>query len=315
MKKLLTTLTVSAIALAGVTTYAVPKADAATSYYKVKVMNDGLRVRTGPSTSSSIIAGVNKGYTYKYLGQTGNWTKILYGSREVYVYSTYVKKYSVTTYDKVKINVDNLRVRTGSSTSSQIVGSVDYNEKFLYLGKDGNWAKILYNGEKRYVYNSYVIHYTATSLTSKYLTMSATASKASKDFVTPTSGPITQGYGKASGAYGYSFHNGIDYGTAKGTPVYATAAGKVITSKNYGAYGNYVMVKHSIDGASFTSLYAHMNSRSVSVGQTVSQGQPIGTVGATGNAFGTHLHFELHRGTYVYSATSAASSVNPLDYL
>jgi len=58
-----------------------------------------------------------------------------------------------------------------------------------------------------------------------------------------------------------------------------------------------------------------MNSRSVSVGQTVTQGQKIGTVGETGNAFGTHLHFELHKGSYVYSATSAGSSVNPLDYL
>lgn len=309
MKKLLTTLTVSAIALAGVTTYAVPKADAATSYYKVKVMNDGLRVRTGPSTSSGVVAGVDKGDTYKYLGRTGNWTKILYGSRKVYVSSTYVKKYSVTRYYKIKVMVDNLRVRNTSSTSGTQVGSVDSGETYRYLGKTGDWIKFIYNGDKRFVHADYVKKYAVLRLTN------SGASKASKDFVTPTSGPITQGYGKASGAYGYSFHNGIDYGTAKGTPVYATAAGKVITSKNYGAYGNYVMVKHSIDGASFTSLYAHMNSRSVSVGQTVSQGQPIGTVGATGNAFGTHLHFELHRGTYVYSATSAASSVNPLDYL
>ncbi|WP_215115159.1 peptidoglycan DD-metalloendopeptidase family protein [Exiguobacterium sp. s80] len=311
MKKIFTTLTVSAIAVAGMTTYAVPKVDAATTYYKVKILEDGLRVRTGPSTSSNIIAGVNKGYTYKYLGKSGNWTKILYGSREVYVYSSYVKKYSVTSYDKVKINVDNLRVRTGSSTSSRIVGSVDNGERYLYLGKEGNWSKILYNGEKRYVYSSYVTKYSTTSLTSTYLA----ASKASKTFITPTKGTITQRYGSSSGVYGYTFHNGIDYGAAKGTPVYATAAGKVTTSKNYGAYGNYIMMTHTIDGSSFTSLYAHLNSRSVSVGQTVSQGQLIGTVGETGNAFGAHLHFELHRGTYVYSATSAASSVNPLDYL
>ncbi|WP_214850372.1 peptidoglycan DD-metalloendopeptidase family protein [Exiguobacterium sp. s193] len=309
MKKLLTTLTVSAIALAGATTYAVPKADAATTFYKVKVMEDGLRARTGPSTSAGVVAGVDKGDTYKYLGRTGNWTKILYGSSKVYVSSTYVKKYSVTRYYKIKVMADNLRVRSNSSTSSQVVGSIDSGETYRYLGKTGDWIKFIYNGDKRFVYADYVKKYAVLRLTN------SGASKASKDFVTPTSGPITQGYGPASGAYGYSFHNGIDYGTAKGTPVYATAAGKVITSKNYGAYGNYIMVKHSIDGASFTSLYAHLNSRNVSVGDTVSQGQPVGTVGATGNAFGTHLHFELHRGTYVYSATSAASSVNPLDYL
>lgn len=83
-------------------------------------------------------------------------------------------------------------------------------------------------------------------------------------------------YGKASGVYGYTFHNGIDYGAPKGTPVYATAAGKVIISQYKGTYGNYIMVKHTIDGASFTSLYAHLNSRSVSVGQSVSKGQVLG---------------------------------------
>lgn len=309
MNKLLTTLTVSAIAVAGLTTFSVPKVDAATTYYKVKVMDDGLRVRTGPSTSSSVITGVAKGETYKYLGRTGNWTKILYGSSKVYVSSSYVKKYSVTRYYKIKVMADNLRVRTSSSTSSQQVGSVDSGETYRYLGKKGDWIKFLYNGEKRYVHADYVKKYAVLKLTN------SGASKASKDFVTPTSGPITQGYGAASGVYGYTFHNGIDYGAAKGTPVYATAAGKVTTSKNYGAYGNYIMMTHTIDGSSFTSLYAHLNSRSVSVGQTVSQGQLIGTVGETGNAFGAHLHFELHRGTYVYSATSAASSVNPLDYL
>lgn len=310
MKKLFTTLTVSAIAVAGFSTYAVPKADAAT-FYKVKVMEDGLRARTGPATTYGVITGLDKGDTYKYLGRTGNWTKILYGSKKVYVSSTYVKKYSVTTSYKIKVMVDNLRVRSSSSTSSQQVGTVNSGQTFRYLGRTGDWIKFLYNGDKRFVHADYVKKYTVTSLTNS----SGGATKASNDFITPTSGPITQGYGKASGVYGYTFHNGIDYGAPKGTPVYATAAGKVITSQYKGAYGNYIMVKHTIDGASFTSLYAHLNSRSVSVGQSVSKGQVLGTVGATGNAFGTHLHFELHRGTYVYSATSAASSVNPLNYL
>ncbi|HAB34928.1 MAG TPA: peptidase M23, partial [Exiguobacterium sp.] len=205
-----------------------------------------------------------------------------------------------------------LRVRSSSSTSSTVVGSVDKGETFRYLGRTGDWIKFLYGGDKRFVHADYVSKYAVLTLTN-----SSGASKAStstsKNFATPTSGPITQGYGPSSGAYGYTFHNGIDYGAAKGTPVYATASGKVITSQLKGAYGNYVMVSHTINGSPFISLYAHMNSRSVSVGQTVTQGQKIGTVGETGNAFGTHLHFELHKGSYVYSATSAGSSGNPLD--
>ena len=304
----------TAIAVASFASFAIPRADAATTFYKVKVMEDGLRARTGPSTSYGTVTSFEKGDTYKYLDRTGNWTKILYGSKKVYVSSTYVKKYSVTRIYKIKINVDNLRVRSSNSTSSAVVGSVDKGETFRYLGRTGDWIKFLYGGDKRFVHADYVSKYAVLTLTN-----SSGASKAStstsKSFATPTSGPITQGYGKASGAYGYTFHNGIDYGAAKGTPVYATASGKVITSQFKGAYGNYVMVSHTVNGSPFISLYAHMNSRSVSVGQTVAQGQKVGTVGETGNAFGTHLHFELHKGSYVYSATSAGSSVNPLDYL
>ena len=56
------------------------------------------------------------------------------------------------------------------------------------------------------------------------------------------------------------------------------------------SYGNYVVVSHS-DGTS--TLYAHMSSRSVSVGQSVSQGQELGKVGSTGSSTGNHLHFEI----------------------
>ncbi|HAL01359.1 MAG TPA: peptidase M23, partial [Exiguobacterium sp.] len=146
----------------------------------------------------------------------------------------------------------------------------------------------------------------------KYST--TTSTKATTGFSRPASGPITQGYGAASGVYGYTFHNGIDIGAPTGTPIYASAAGKVITSRYYGAYGNHVMMTHTVNGIQYTTVYAHMNSRAVSVGQTIAKGTKIGTVGSTGNAFGAHLHFEMHRGSYVYSGTSAANSVNPLNY-
>lgn len=73
--------------------------------------------------------------------------------------------------------------------------------------------------------------------------------------------------------------------------VVASAAGTVSTVKNLGnrSYGRYVVVSH---GGGWTTYYAHLNSATVSVGQRVSTGQKIGTVGSTGGSTGPHLHFE-----------------------
>lgn len=88
-----------------------------------------------------------------------------------------------------------------------------------------------------------------------------------------------------------------------GDKVVASAAGTVITVRNLGtcptcSYGKYVVVSH---GGGWTTYYAHLNSFSVSVGQSVSRGQQIGTVGSTGGSTGPHLHFEQR---YNGSATS-----------
>lgn len=113
-----------------------------------------------------------------------------------------------------------------------------------------------------------------------------------------TSGPSIAGYyawpvqggQKTQGLHGY---NGIDIGAPAGTTIYAAAAGTVIVSRAggwNGGYGNYVVVQH---GNGTQTLYAHATSISVSVGQQVSQGQAIATVGRTGRATGNHLHFEV----------------------
>ncbi len=101
-------------------------------------------------------------------------------------------------------------------------------------------------------------------------------------------------------------HTGIDIPASRGTPIYASKSGVVITSV-YGtgsawSYGNYVVVSHS-DGTS--TLYAHMSSRAVSQGQTAKQGDVVGYVGTTGNSTGNHLHFEIRVN---------GSRVDPLNY-
>ncbi len=87
--------------------------------------------------------------------------------------------------------------------------------------------------------------------------------------------------------------NGIDIGVPVGTPVYAAAAGTVISVKNgawNGGYGNYVVISHS-NGSQ--TLYAHNSKNLVSVGEKVSQGDQIALSGNTGKSTGPHLHFEV----------------------
>lgn len=133
-------------------------------------------------------------------------------------------------------------------------------------------------------------------------------------FQRPASGRLSQGWGAASGANGYSFHNALDIAGPVGTPIYAAQTGTVLRAGWGGAYGNHVMIAHVINGQVWTTVYAHMSSVSVSAGQRVSQGQNLGGMGSTGNSTGSHLHFEIHRGGYSYSSSSAGSTVNPASF-
>lgn len=90
--------------------------------------------------------------------------------------------------------------------------------------------------------------------------------------------------------YDYPGHNGIDLAAPYGTPVYASAGGKVVLAGWYGEYGRCVILEHP-DGA--RTLYAHNSRLTVLPGQHVRQGEQIAEVGSTGNSTGNHLHFEI----------------------
>jgi murein DD-endopeptidase MepM/ murein hydrolase activator NlpD len=93
------------------------------------------------------------------------------------------------------------------------------------------------------------------------------------------------------GPRGDAMHTGVDYPAASGTGVVAAGRGCVQgVGYDRGGYGNLVVIEHR---AGMTSWYAHLDTISVDRGQCVVAGNPIGTVGATGNATGPHLHFEL----------------------
>jgi murein DD-endopeptidase MepM/ murein hydrolase activator NlpD len=89
-----------------------------------------------------------------------------------------------------------------------------------------------------------------------------------------------------------SSHKGVDIAAPIGTPIYASASGKVLTAKMgwNGAFGNMVILQHA-NGTK--TLYAHMSKLGTTTGSQVSQGEVIGYVGNTGRSTGPHLHFEV----------------------
>lgn len=106
-------------------------------------------------------------------------------------------------------------------------------------------------------------------------------------FSWPAAGKLTSRFGRRWGR----MHKGIDIAGPVGTPVNAAADGTVIYAGwHSGGYGNLVEVKHS-DGT--TTRYGHNSRVSVSVGQTIRQGQQLAGMGSTGNSSGSHLHFEI----------------------
>jgi murein DD-endopeptidase MepM/ murein hydrolase activator NlpD len=121
----------------------------------------------------------------------------------------------------------------------------------------------------------------------------------------PVSGRVTSEFGlRASPAAGGSRHHpGMDIGAPRGARVEAAAAGRVTFAGSSHGYGRMVVVDH---GGDLKTVYAHLSTVFARVGQSVHQGDLVGTVGATGTTTGPHLHYEVRfRG----------EPVNPMCYM
>jgi peptidoglycan hydrolase CwlO-like protein len=126
-----------------------------------------------------------------------------------------------------------------------------------------------------------------------------TAPPSSGSWVQPANGIFTSGFGTRPDFRPGEFHNGVDIANrASNVPIWAAADGVVIESKYHYSWGNVIFVAHSVNGQTYTTIYAHLEDRLVSAGATVKAGQQIGIMGTTGDSTGQHLHFELHRGGY-----------------
>ncbi len=102
----------------------------------------------------------------------------------------------------------------------------------------------------------------------------------------------SQGYGKTTFTRWYTFHNGIDFADAIGTPILSAEKGKVVATGDNGkyAYGKWVAIEHE---NGLTTLYGHLSKQIAKKGERVDRGEKIGLMGSTGYSTGPHVHFSV----------------------
>ncbi|MGE7695534.1 peptidoglycan DD-metalloendopeptidase family protein [Lysinibacillus sp. NPDC094177] len=126
------------------------------------------------------------------------------------------------------------------------------------------------------------------------------SSRGTGEFTWPTvGGHISSGMGQRWG----EFHRGIDIARPSNYNILASDNGVVVAAGVSGSYGNRIVINHN---NGYTTLYGHLSSIKVEVGQVVEKGSVIGIMGSTGNSTGTHLHFEVEKN---------GSLENPLSYV
>lgn len=113
----------------------------------------------------------------------------------------------------------------------------------------------------------------------------------------PTSGRTSQ--------RAWACHHAIDVAAPIGVAIYAAAAGEVVVAgeTEYPGYGRMVVIRHA-DG--YQTLYGHLSAWYVRAGEHVAMGEMIGRMGSTGRSTGSHLHFEVSRGSWL---------LNPMEVL
>lgn len=119
-----------------------------------------LRIRESASTSSSVLGTIRNGSTFDIISKSGSWYQIKYNGITGYVHGDYVKEITtssvISTKGKVYNVSTNLRVRSGASTSSSILGYLTNNTEVNIVGSEGEWYKIQYNSGYGYVSKEYI---------------------------------------------------------------------------------------------------------------------------------------------------------------
>ncbi len=127
--------------------------------------------------------------------------------------------------------------------------------------------------------------------------------------ILPASGPVVSGFGmRTDPLLGVmKMHHGVDISVPEGTPVVASAAGRIFKRGFNASYGNYVVISHP--ASETETLYAHLSKIDDTVrrGRSVARGERIGLSGNTGRSVGPHVHFEIR--------DAGGSTTNPVLYM
>ena len=132
------------------------------------ITGDYVRFRTGPSTSHSIIDSYNRGTELTITGVSGDWTACIIDGVEGFVHSSYVAEKDTSSPEPETpdngstegtpgyISGNNVRFRSGPSTSSEILDELFYGNAVIITGTEGDWTAVTCNGKSGYVFSSYV---------------------------------------------------------------------------------------------------------------------------------------------------------------
>ena len=148
-----------------------------------------MNIRSGPSTSDSVVGSRNKGDTLSVTGVSDNWYKVSLNGSTGYIRSDYLSLGSGTGTSSSSsgsssgssasgtgtINASYVRMRSGPSTSYSILGTYDSGTKMTVNGDDGDWYKVSYNGTDGYVYKTYLTVGSSSSAGGSVSDMSSTS--------------------------------------------------------------------------------------------------------------------------------------------
>ena len=227
---------------------------------------------------------------------------LLYKGQEVVI--SYINPLITVVEDTHTVNNESIRFKTIEREDKNMMPG---HSEVIQQGKKGR-SKITRKIEKQNGKITQALIVSSEVITEPINKIVRTGGDVAWAWPTVSNYTITEyyGYGLRSsiGETTSRLHDGIDVaGLGCGTPIYSIGNGTVTLAGWYYGYGNTVRVKHA---TGHTSLYGHLNSVSVSVGQTVRKGQQVGRMGNTGYSYGCHLHLQTE-----YNG----SSVNPLSIL
>jgi len=273
------------------------------------IINASLRVNFVSGTSTSH-KGVMARLYNTWTSSTLTWNKVV--SDSVYGTSpaTYSEPYSLSYYEfdataLVKGWYNNTYPNYGVNITYSPETWSDYNVLYSVEGSTANAPKL-------------TINYSTGAVSTSYPSSTATYTSSTFKWPVTKNYTISDYFGCTRSCHSNHPHNGTDIASSgsniiTNTPIMAAADGLIMFAGagtgDFASYGNYVVVLHSINNELYWTLYAHMSSVSVTSGKSINKGQQVGLVGSTGNVTGPHLHFEVGRGTTLYS-----NRTNPMNY-